>query len=506
MNFEHLQIPARNDQTLTLPELAEYGRLVDHNRNLRRDIMVDGLPFETLAGQARRSAVEYAANYTKKLGQNPGSFLDSGGAIIASGHQPTFFHPGVAIKSFALTRQARELGAAAIFFSVDSDQFKAETIFAPVMEKGLVKKELSLFPGGRDLLYETAPAISMDQLKKNLARLDEKLSKSGFAAPAAALSAFLARIENIHQPMDDYTSSAVVLRRAWCGYLLGGCMEFPVSGLCVQKPFLRYARDLIERIDDFRDVYNGQLARYRKDHKLRYPANPFPDLEVGRGATETPFWVINSGAREPLFVRRDSAGDGVLESATGGVWTMAELASGQVNIRPKAITLSIYVRLFICDLFIHGVGGSKYDTVTDRIIERFYGIEPPIRACVSCTALLDIDVHDPADRMESVKQALRDIEHHPEKTGGEDGRIRKLVDEKTRIVAMIQRPGVDRKALGRRISALNEQMAAHLAPLRSKLERELEILREQEKEKQAARARDYPYFLFDPERVAGLLK
>jgi len=506
LNFEHLQVPARNDQTLTLPELAEYGRLIDHNRNLPRDIMVDGLPFETLARQARRSAVGYAANYTKKLGLDPGRLPDSGRAVIASGHQPTFFHPGVAVKNFALARQAGELGATAIFFSVDSDQFKAGRVFAPVMEERLAKKELSLFPVGRNLLYETAPVPSMGQLVKNLVHLDEKLSKSGLAAPGAALSAFLARIESIHQPMDNYTSLAIVLRRAWCGDLLGGCMESPVSGLCGQKPFLRYAKDLIERIEDFRNIYNEQLARYRKDHKLRYPANPFPDLGQSHGAIETPFWVIDSGARQPLFVRLQSAGHSLLESVTGGAWTMAELESGQVNIRPKAISLSIYLRLFICDLFIHGVGGSKYDTITDRIIERFYGIEPPMRACVSCTALLNIDAPDPEERMESVKQVLRDIEHHPEKTGGEDGHIRKLADEKSRLVAMIRRPGVDRKAVGRKISGLNEQMTAHLAPLRSKLEKELEVLRGQEKEKQAARARDYPYFLFDPERVADLLK
>ena len=37
-------------------------------------------------------------------------------------------------------------------------------------------------------------------------------------------------------------------------------------------------------------------------------------------------------------------------------------------LRPRALTLTLFARLCVADFFIHGIGGGKYDEVTDRII------------------------------------------------------------------------------------------------------------------------------------------
>ena len=43
----------------------------------------------------------------------------------------------------------------------------------------------------------------------------------------------------------------------------------------------------------------------------------------------------------------------------------------------------------LSDLFIHGIGGAKYDELTDQIICRFFGFEPPGFVALSATQRLD---------------------------------------------------------------------------------------------------------------------
>ena len=37
------------------------------------------------------------------------------------------------------------------------------------------------------------------------------------------------------------------------------------------------------------------------------------------------------------------------------------------ELRPRALTLTIWARLLIADLFVHGIGGAKYDRISDTM-------------------------------------------------------------------------------------------------------------------------------------------
>src|SRR5262249_2863990 len=52
-------------------------------------------------------------------------------------------------------------------------------------------------------------------------------------------------------------------------------------------------------------------------------------------------------------------------------------------------------RLFLADLFVHGIGGGKYDEITDELVRRFYGGEPPDFLVLSATLWLPV-AHEPA--------------------------------------------------------------------------------------------------------------
>ena len=54
----------------------------------------------------------------------------------------------------------------------------------------------------------------------------------------------------------------------------------------------------------------------------------------------------------------------------------ATAASDVQSLRPRALTLTLFARVCLGDFFIHGIGGGKYDEVTDAIIRDYFGIEP----------------------------------------------------------------------------------------------------------------------------------
>ena len=69
---------------------------------------------------------------------------------------------------------------------------------------------------------------------------------------------------------------------------------------------------------------------------------------------------------------------------------LGELAG--VRIRPRALTLTLWARLCLSDLFIHGIGGAKYDRITDQLIRCYFGIEPPELFVRALAALLRLVV------------------------------------------------------------------------------------------------------------------
>jgi hypothetical protein len=95
---------------------------------------------------------------------------------------------------------------------------------------------------------------------------------------------------------------------------------------------------------------------------------------------------------------------------------MQELESRGIKIRPRALITTMYARLFLSDLFIHGIGGAKYDELTDAIIRRFFGIEPP--AFMTVTGTVRLPIPRPATTeadVRNVKQLIREIRFHPER-------------------------------------------------------------------------------------------
>ena len=184
-------------------------------------------------------------------------------------------------------------------------------------------------------------------------------------------------------------------------------LELPQSHVCQTRPFRWFALHLLANADALRSAYNGALAGYRSAHRLRSPAQPLPDLQQTDGWTETPFWIwkAEQPRRRALFTRHDG-GDLALTDLAGwqtrmpsptanridaAVDGLAELEAAGVKIRTRALITTLYARLLLADSFIHGIGGAKYDQVTDQLCQSFFGVELPPYVALSGTLRLPIE-------------------------------------------------------------------------------------------------------------------
>ncbi|MEN0111430.1 MAG: hypothetical protein AAF805_11975, partial [Planctomycetota bacterium] len=293
-------------------------------------------------------------------------------------------------------------------------------------------------------------------------------------------------------------------------------LETPMSRVCDTPPFRRFAAELLLRCEASRTAYNAALADYRTAHGLRNAAQPLPDLQDEGGWCETPLWVwsVDNPTRRPLWAK-PSAGGVALRDDAHGSWegptdpeslvdALGELRERGVKIRSRALATTLFCRLVLADLFLHGIGGAKYDQVTDRWSQRLLGVAPPPHATLTATLRLPIamglSVEDPAE----LQAALRRLRYHPE-VGLPKGVADAACDAKR---CWIETPKTAANAAERHaaIAAANEAMAAARVADRDAL---LDRLSRAEQDGRAAKllgSREHPFCLFAERDIVPRLR
>ena len=178
-------------------------------------------------------------------------------------------------------------------------------------------------------------------------------------------------------------------------------------------------------------------------------------------------------------------------------------AASGLKVRSRALTNTLYARLFLADLFIHGIGGGKYDELTDELIRRFYGVEPPAFLVLSATRLLPLP-SPPAgpDDHRRLAHELRDLHWNPQRhLPPGDGDMRELAGRKKGLIAEAPADAAGRRE---RFHALRTVTAGLRAPLAGEERRLLAELGETDR-RLAANAvlhrRDYAFCLYPEETL-----
>jgi hypothetical protein len=306
-------------------------------------------------------------------------------------------------------------------------------------------------------------------------------------------------------------------------------LEIPFSKICDSDEFLSFFLEITKNIESFSKIYNNKLDEYRKLFKIRNRAHPSPNLMIKENLIEIPFWIWKEGdQRRKIFILRAEEKNYLYNDSYGKIFLMEEdgfkslfslktiLKERGLKIRPKALLLTLYNRLFISDLFIHGLGGAKYDLITDEIIREFFKVEPPHFLVASCTLHLNFKSPPGASafKISALKKKIRDLEFNPERyidelplTKKEKIKIRELAEEKTELIKKIKKTlsPIEKQKISEKIKFTNNFIAEKIIFLKYELNKKIEKEEEKIKQSKVYTFREFPYCFFSAKILHNLL-
>ncbi len=538
----HLRAPARDGSVLADPPLGEAPAVMQRNLDglFASTVAIQGRSLPALREWSRREALAAAGRYTRELLERCGcsgvgnlafETPDSPDVakLVVCGHQPALVHPGVWIKNFVTDRLAGVAGGTGLNLIVDNDALSSTAIRVPTGPRERPRFESVPFDAPRDIQpWEEAAVIDLDLFETFPERAGRLLAGWDFTPvlndywPAAVRAA-----RNGASLVDCLSAARHSFERDWGA----GNLELPLSRLCRLEPFLWFASHLLAHLPRFHSIYNTVLREYRRVYHLRSRTHPVSDLREANGWLEAPFWIWRQGDRRRgrvyarQFEREVHLSDGrdvfaVLplspkQDACCAVEALKKLDERGLRLRTRALTTTLFSRLFLADLFIHGLGGAKYDELTDRLITRFFCISPPAYLMLSGTALLPIEPL-PVDRSDEIRLRgqIRELEYHSDrhlpKAPGAPWLA--ALEEKQRLVAQ-QHAGDAHRGHGwsggstagydrfRRLHEINRELAEFTGPERQRLEHELSLVRGQLAANAVLQNREYAACLYPAEKL-----
>jgi hypothetical protein len=477
--------PAHDGEVLAVPSFDAVPDLVVENRRRldRADVVIGGLPLRELRALARREVLNAAWDASGRW-ERPTFDADElafNSPLLVAGHQPELSHPGVWVKNFALNGLARKLGGTPLHLIVDNDTLKSTSLRFPVFrDREPQSVHLQSVPFDRldgESPYEDRPIIDAE-LFETFADRTRPLT-DGWGYEPLLCSVWLPTtvwpaVFPISTIGDWFTGLRTHREKEW------GCdnLELPVSRLAGTNAFARFACHILTDLPRLREVYNAAVHAYREANGLRSANHPAPDL----APHEAPFWVRTGN-------------DGRRERATP--------SSDVKNLRPRALTLTLFARVCLGDFFIHGIGGGKYDEVTDAIIRDYFGIESPAYQVLSATLHLPLPGFPGTDEdLRRAEQLVRDLTWNPQRhitrAAAADPRVLRLVTDKITFAAN-EPPHSDHAARREwfcELHQLTERLRPFVADQLRDAETALARTRAEARANTVLRRRDYAWVLY----------
>ena len=424
-----------------------------------------------------------------------------------TGHQPALYHPGVWIKNFVLDRLAREHRAHAVHLLIDNDVVTDASIRVPTGDISRPRVEAISFDRSiGEMPYEARTIVNPDQFATFADRVSAAV-KPFVDEPLLCdlwpdvISASLNANQNLGR-------SLAQARHRLEGQWGLQTLEVPLSSICDHASFRYFAFHLLCELPRLIEIYNSSLAEYRDVNRVRSKTHPVPALNSGDGWLEAPFWLWTDEEpiRRRLFCRfvgaeleindRNEICHRLTLQPDRAVEQLAELTEQGLRLRPRALLTTMFVRLFLCDVFIHGIGGAKYDQLTDAIIERFFKIHPPTFLVATATAKLPIDrPHVGRDDLLRITKTLRDLDFNPQRHLEDSSEVRHLRAAKAALLAVPAQIG-KKLERHRQITQLNNDMQPFVMPLRKTLlDRQTRVVQQLRAERLLG-SREYAFCLF----------
>ncbi len=260
--------------------------------------------------------------------------LTTSGPIIMTGHQAGLWHAGILAKYIYSNRVAARmrgsLGSSQwAHVVVDQDVNDAASVSYPTTDVRRETLRLAPFLPGTPTCR--APSI-----------------KTVIPPDSAALPAVTRAWERVG-PLLIANAHHPNIARQWAGVLSSLLTPLAPGGVAI------FASDL-SQTPGFAAVLTAMAADGERcvwAYNAAAAATPrarIAPLRMSAHRAELPLWRISGSSRHPVY--------------------SDELMNiDHRELAPRALMLTAFMRLFACDLFVHGLGGGIYDQITDAWIK-----------------------------------------------------------------------------------------------------------------------------------------
>lgn len=524
---QHFAAPKDNGGQLIEPPLDAALSLLAANRQRLDDAEYDlqGQSLGSLRALAHAQLLSAARQYTAQYRSVETGVPEGEPPLVLAGHQPELFHPGVWLKNFVLDRMAKQCRAVAVNLIVDSDTIKGSSLRVPTGSFEQPAVENVPF----DRVGEVMP---FEERSINQQKCFESFGERATAAirplvKNPLLHDFWPLAVERSRETRNLGECIAQSRHQWEGQWGLSTLEIPQSRVFSLPAVHHLTAHLLAHLPRFWDAYNTSLVEYRRENRIRSVSHPAPDLATDGEWLEAPYWIWtpSNPRRRRVFVR--DTGDGLEltdrgeirfplpispeRDAAAGIEALSSLAGRGIRLRSRALLTTLAARVLLGDLFIHGIGGAKYDQLTDRIIARFFGLTPPGYFVVSGTLRLsNSEQLSVAEQLRLAKHELREIQFHPERLlscdGGStgDGAACRWASAKQEWIRT--EPDVQNaRQRCRAIRAANEAMAPWLSERREEVANRIDALRQRLRGERILRSREYAFCLFPAEELGRFL-
>jgi len=531
MKAHRLRAPSTDGALLATPSLEEVGPRVEANAGLLAswDHDFQGRRSTRLRQLVRREVADEARRFLHSNGvPAPDAALSvdafAAGPVVVTGHQPELFHPGVWVKNFAASAIADRQGGMGLNLIVDDDIPKSSSIRVPHAEAGRISAHRLEFDRWKgEAPYEDLPVHDESFLDSFGERVVERL---GGLVDDPLANVFWPRVvERRGSGLPLGLRLALARRDVEASWGVTN-LEIPISRVCQTEGFAWFACHLLAHLPRYQKVYNGALREYRAIYKIRSKNHPVSALQTQGQWLEAPFWVwrASNPRRRPLLARQNAttmdlriAGEdepflqlplSADRDACCAVDRLRDLSASRIRLRTRALTTTMFSRCLLGDLFIHGIGGAKYDELGDAITSRFLGFDPPPFMTLSMTAWLGLAEHSTSPAaLAAIDRTIRGLVYNPDRHLTEP-----WTDDQRRLI------GAKREAIGREVGAhperiarfreireindaLQPSVADQLASLRDERRRVVQDL----EANRVARSREFSFVLYPHERIRALM-
>jgi hypothetical protein len=373
--LKNSSVPEEKDCIFTLPDFKSWPSLLRDNKG----------PLSAVNNRniSQTELVNTAAEYTERIGLSV-SRLTSAADIIATGHQPKWHHCGIFAKNVITGGFAGQTGGVAVHLVLDHDSCSTSMSLPESDNEGLLRfKTIPLAKKHREMPLELMSVPSEEQLMKfmdSVSRTGDSICREIWCRD---IHGIIANSRSCRSAADVITQLQAQLNRS-----LGlEIMYLPVSLMSQSSCFIAFVYSVLRDAVGFVRIYNEAIRNKIATDNLK-SNQTIRSLKIDylNGIIELPFWLVSkTGKRASLYAslndRNVSIGTavdiaGTIDSSGEKERQMLEiLRKNKYMVRPKSVTLTLFARLYLADLFVHGTGAVNYEYITDRLIGDFYKIK-----------------------------------------------------------------------------------------------------------------------------------